>query len=82
MDVKEKARVRAKHYYELHKEVIRAKNLARYYERLNRQPRIKKPNLEERLGEAYLMEEALQQEQEDVSCVATLADTHYSGLCS
>ena len=62
VDTKEANRIRARAYYEAHKEVIRAKNLARYYERLNRQPRIKKPNLEERLGELYLREQELEAE--------------------
>lgn len=56
---KEKARVRAKSYYEINKEEIRRKNLERYYKKHGKEPRIKKPTMEERLGIMYLKEQEL-----------------------
>jgi hypothetical protein len=56
---KEKARVRAKSYYETNKDEIRRKNLERYYKKHDKEPRIKKPTMEERLGIMYLKEQEL-----------------------
>ncbi len=55
----QKARERAKMYYQVHRDLVKAKNLARYYERLGKEPKPKHMNLEEKLGLAYLKEQEL-----------------------